>query len=104
MKDYEYIVYKQMCCGCCHEKQCHDECEYCDDYLERLENYQATKKKRYKDLTQEQKFSIYHEMKNACRYTQKEIAEMFNVSVHNLKRVVGEIDEFVRTTLQAQKL
>ncbi len=30
-------VYDLMCCGCMMEKECHDNCEYCDAVLEMLE-------------------------------------------------------------------
>ena len=101
MKDYEYIVYKQMCCGCSHEKRCHDDCEYCDDYLERLENYQATKHKKYKHLTMEQKFSIYHEMKYG-RYTQKEIANILKISRSYVSRIEKKALEKLASAISIQ--
>lgn len=37
MVEFEYQLYQAMCRGCHKEKQCHDDAEQCDDFLEALE-------------------------------------------------------------------
>lgn len=32
----EEKVYNKMCRGCPYEKECHDKCENCDDYLDEV--------------------------------------------------------------------
>lgn len=36
-EDLEYLLYKKLCSGCPNQKQCHEECEHCESYLEILE-------------------------------------------------------------------
>lgn len=31
-KDIEYIVYQKLCSNCPNAKQCHEECETCEEY------------------------------------------------------------------------
>lgn len=37
MPKTEEYLYSEMCEGCPHEKECHETCEYCDEYLEELD-------------------------------------------------------------------
>ena len=37
MKSKEERLYEEKCVGCPNEKACHDNCEYCDDFLEELD-------------------------------------------------------------------
>ena len=36
-EDLEQLLYQRLCRGCLNEKQCHDTCEYCEEYLGELE-------------------------------------------------------------------
>jgi hypothetical protein len=40
-KDLDDVVYFNMCYDCIRSKYCHEECIYCDDYLEHLEKLEA---------------------------------------------------------------
>lgn len=37
MPKREEKLYKEKCVGCPHEKECNEDCDYCDDYLEELD-------------------------------------------------------------------
>lgn len=37
-RDLEQEIYEEMCVGCQGEKSCHENCTYCDAFIERLEN------------------------------------------------------------------
>lgn len=37
LEQIENILYQRMCNGCPKEKECHDNCEHCDNYLNELE-------------------------------------------------------------------
>lgn len=36
LEQIEEMVYHRMCSGCLKEKECHDNCEQCDDYLDEV--------------------------------------------------------------------
>lgn len=33
----EFEVYKKMCSSCPNAKKCHEECEYCDEFVDEYE-------------------------------------------------------------------
>ena len=37
MMDLKDKLYAKMCANCPKEKHCHDECEFCDDFIDNLE-------------------------------------------------------------------
>ena len=37
--DFEEELYRRMCRACPNQRMCHDDCEYCDEYLEELEKH-----------------------------------------------------------------
>lgn len=37
IRDLELEVYEEMCVGCSDEKICHEECDHCVQFYERLE-------------------------------------------------------------------
>lgn len=39
----EEMIYARLCRGCPNEKRCHDDCEYCDEYLEEIEKHDNEK-------------------------------------------------------------
>lgn len=41
-RDLELEVYEEMCVGCCDEKLCHDDCTYCVQFYERLEELEES--------------------------------------------------------------
>lgn len=41
-RDLEQEVYEEMCVGCCDEKLCHEDCTYCVQFYERLEELEES--------------------------------------------------------------
>ena len=97
--DIEQILYNKMCCGCIKEKFCHEECEYCDAFLDALENYDKQPKTKYKELTIPQKFEIYNRT-NSGIYFVKEILTLFNITRETHKKVMLEIATLIDKELK----
>ena len=37
LEDLEYQIYQRMCSHCPNQKRCHDDCDYCDEFLETMQ-------------------------------------------------------------------
>ena len=46
MAHLEELVYQRLCSNCPKAKECHDNCEHCDDYYDELVWEQAFEEKR----------------------------------------------------------
>lgn len=59
----EMRVYQLMCAGCEYERKCHEECEHCDEYYDKLRELAA---EEY--FNNEHRFTARHIIKDGTKY------------------------------------
>lgn len=88
MMNIEERMYDKLCRGCPKEKECHDNCEHCDNF------YEATTLKPYKKLSHPEKMEIYN-LHNGHLHLVKEICEITHISSRTYYLVIKEIQELI---------